>query len=393
MFRRSYKKNIGLLALATFLGRFGIISFWVLYLTQNGMNLLQLGLLESIYHLTSLCCEIPSGMLADRFSYKTNFYCSRLLSLLHVLLMILGQGSFLLYALAMFANALAASFDSGTNDAMLYESTVEAGLKTSYLKISSFFSGIIEATIAIGGIFAAFFVHGHLVWTYYIMAVFYGLTIVLTFFMKEPRNKAGEKRANFGQIILTVKSEFQTRPLLFLWMLTFDMVGVLMCMFYFYYQNELPNLASWQISLMMLTGSLFNIGAVYLASKIGSRWNSFKVFPILVGLTGVFYILALLGTPLVYVGIYLATNALYAIYHPIYSNDLQQRIPSEVRATMLSLASMFFSLAMIVFFPLTGWLIASFGFQQTFLGLGLVLCILFLPLQRELRMIEKSLKA
>ena len=38
----------------------------------------------------------------------------------------------------------------------------------------------------------------------------------------------------------------------------------------------------------------------------------------------------------------------------------------EVRATMLSVYSMMFSLSMIVFFPLTGWLIDNLGFVVAF---------------------------
>ena len=81
MFKRTYKRNIPLLAGLEFTSYFGITSFWILFFIQNGLSLLQIGLLESIFHGTSLLCEIPSGMLADRFSYKTNLYLARLSSI------------------------------------------------------------------------------------------------------------------------------------------------------------------------------------------------------------------------------------------------------------------------------------------------------------------------
>ena len=58
--------------------------------------------------------------------------------------------------------------------------------------------------------------------------------------------------------------------------------------------------------------------------------------------------------------------------NPIYYNDLQAYLPSSVRATMLSINSMMFSLSMIVIFPLTGWLIDTCGFVAVFLVLGLI---------------------
>ena len=54
MFRRSYKRNIPLMAGVEFLGFLGITSFWILFLSQNGMSLLQIGLLESIFHATGM---------------------------------------------------------------------------------------------------------------------------------------------------------------------------------------------------------------------------------------------------------------------------------------------------------------------------------------------------
>ncbi len=51
------------------------------------------GLLESIFHATSVICEIPSGMLADRFSYKTNLYLSRIAGIVSSVLMLAGQGT------------------------------------------------------------------------------------------------------------------------------------------------------------------------------------------------------------------------------------------------------------------------------------------------------------
>ena len=48
----------------------------------------------------------------------------------------------------------------------------------------------------------------------------------------------------------------------------------------FYYQNQLPDLSSWQISAVMLLGSLLNIVAVYLASKIGKNYAALKLFPV-----------------------------------------------------------------------------------------------------------------
>ena len=378
MFKRTYKRNISLLAGLEFTSYFGITSFWILFFIQNGLSLLQIGLLESIFHGTSLLCEIPSGMLADRFSYKTNLYLARLSSIGSSILILFGQGNFWIYAIAMMVNAWSYNFESGTSTAFLFDSAVEAGQKDRYLQISSFLSGVAEVTRTLGTVVAGFFIHGALAWTYYIAIGLSLLSILLIFLMKEPESKSDERNhLTLKRILEVVKQEWQEKPVLFYWMLTYQLVGTIMCMFYFYYQQKISDLASWQVSLIMLIGSGFNLLAVYLASQIGKKWNSNQVFPILVALTGLTLLLVGLKTPFAYLSVYLLTNALYAVYQPIYYNDLQAYLPSSVRATMLSINSMMFSLSMIVIFPLTGWLIDTCGFVAVFLVLGLITFLSF----------------
>lgn len=392
MFKRTYKRNISLLAGLELTSYFGITSFWILFFIQNGLSLLQIGLLESIFHGTSLLCEIPSGMLADRFSYKTNLYLARLSSIGSSILILFGQGNFWIYAIAMMVNAWSYNFDSGTSTAFLFDSAVEAGQKDRYLQISSFLSGVAEVTRTLGTVVAGFLIHGALAWTYYIAIGLSLISILLIFLMKEPESKSDERsHLTLKRILEVVKQEWQEKPVLFYWMLTYQLVGTIMCMFYFYYQQKISDLASWQVSLIMLIGSGFNLLAVYLVSQIGKKWNSNQVFPILVALTGLALFLVGAKTPFAYLSVYLLTNALYAVYQPIYYNDLQAYLPSSVRATMLSINSMMFSLSMIVIFPLTGWFIDSFGFVAVFLVLGLITLFSFPLLMFGLGKMGKTL--
>ena len=397
MFKRTYKRNISLLAGLEFTSYFGITSFWILFFIQNGLSLLQIGLLESIFHGTSLLCEIPSGMLADRFSYKTNLYLARLASIVSSILILFGQGNFWIYALAMMVSAWSYNFDSGTSTAFLYDSAVEAGQKDRYLQISSFLSGVAEVTRTLGTVVAGFFIHGALAWTYLIAIGLSFLSIILIYLMKEPMAKREINEVlTFKTIVLQVRKEWQEKPVLFYWMLTYQLVGTIMCMFYYYYQQKISDLSGWQVSLVMLIGSGLNLLAVYVASQIGKKWNSNRVFPTLVALTGLSLLLVFSGTPFAFLLVYLLTNTLYAVYQPIYFNDLQGYLPSSVRATMLSINSMLFSLSMIVIFPLIGWLIDRWGLVAVFLVLGLILLliypILIISLKRMGKLLNQDLK-
>ncbi len=377
MLKKTGKRNIGLIGLSEFFSFFGITTFWILFLSENGMSLLQIGILESIFHATSFISEIPTGILADRFTYKTNIYISRIFIVIASILMLVSKGSFIIYAIAMVIRAWSYNFDSGTALAMLYESIKEAGLEDKYLKYSSIFSGIGEFTRASGMIIAGFFVNGFLNYTYMIQIGLVFIALVFIFFIKEPDIKEKEEyKITFKEIITTVSKTFKEDFRLLNSMIIIQFGLVLMSMFYFYFQNELISYSSIKISMLMVISSLLNISSVYLASKVGNKINIKNTFIILLIITGFLFSLSNLNNYNVYLFIFLLTESLFSFFSTIFYNDLQQRLKSNVRATLLSVNTMFFSLSMIFIFPVVGYLIDSLGFSFSFLLIGIVMIII-----------------
>jgi len=71
-------KNVKLDYVHTFISNMNMQgSIWVLYLAYCGMSLMQIGLLEGMYHVTSMICEIPSGAAADLLGRKKSMVISR----------------------------------------------------------------------------------------------------------------------------------------------------------------------------------------------------------------------------------------------------------------------------------------------------------------------------
>lgn len=67
-----------------------------------------------------------------------------------------------------------------------------------------------------------------------------------------------------------------------------------------------------------------------------------------------------------------------AALYPIQSDSLNALIPSEQRATLISVDSMCFSIAMIVLFPLAGALADRWGLKTVLLLLGVILLLFLL---------------
>jgi len=130
------KKQIRTLYIAGILSNLSITGAWVVILSARGFSLVQIGFAETIFHITSLICEIPSGMLADVYGRKKMLVISRIMAILGDLVMFLST-DFFLVCLSMPFHALSFNFASGSGDALAYDSMKLCGAEKGYEKYSS----------------------------------------------------------------------------------------------------------------------------------------------------------------------------------------------------------------------------------------------------------------
>lgn len=116
-------------------------SVWVLLLALRGFSLVEIGFAEAVFHIVSLCCELPSGIIADVLGRKRTLAASQAMFLLSALLMAAIDSRLGVY-LSLAASAMAFNLESGTREAITYESMLQAGRESDYLKFSSLQNGI-----------------------------------------------------------------------------------------------------------------------------------------------------------------------------------------------------------------------------------------------------------
>ena len=137
MSEKTIRKQIRTLYLMTTVGYFQIAAAsWVALLALRGFSLLQIGMLESIFHIVSLCFELPSGVVADVFGRRKTLIASQIASLISGTLMIFSTG-FATTALALGCSALSYNLASGTREALAYDSLKQNGDEGFYARFSS----------------------------------------------------------------------------------------------------------------------------------------------------------------------------------------------------------------------------------------------------------------
>mgnify|MGYP000008070440 CR=1 FL=1 len=146
-------------------------GIWMLYLASKGMSLTQLGLLETIFHMTSFTMEVPTGAVADIFGRRISRIVGRVASIVSVIILLLSN-SFWMFALSFIITALSYNLESGAGDALIYDSLKEIGEEERFMKINGnkelFYQVAGTISFLVGGILA---VRSYNSWNDYIDSV------------------------------------------------------------------------------------------------------------------------------------------------------------------------------------------------------------------------------
>jgi predicted MFS family arabinose efflux permease len=376
-------KNIQIDYLYRFLSSFDITSaIWVLYLGFNGMSLVEIGLLEGIFHITGLISEVPTGVIADLLGRKKTIVISRLFSLISAILMLFSS-TFLGFAVSFIFSALSYNLQSGSEEALVYDSLKILNREDEYLTINGRLNLIIEVSSALA-VFIGGFLSKNDFKLSYIAAVLVSLcafSVALRFKEAEDlkeeskENKKIDVKKHFVECVRILKSNKRILN----YLTFFSCIYAFSATTYFYNQQYLSDngYSRPAISIILLiNGLISSLGAV-LSSKIYKRYKIKAIASIPVFLSIFIFIIGYSKENFILLTLWII-NFFTAILQPISSNLINSMIKSEQRATILSLESMFYSLSMIILFPISGCIGDLFSLETSFRLLGIISLLLSL---------------
>lgn len=121
-----------------------IYAFYTLLFLQRGLTIASIALLIALWSVFTILLEVPSGVLADRWSRRNMLVVAALLQGLCYVLWYFSH-SFWMFALGFALWAMAGAFTSGTEESLLYDNLKSDGAEGSFAKIygrAQFFSSI-----------------------------------------------------------------------------------------------------------------------------------------------------------------------------------------------------------------------------------------------------------
>lgn len=357
-------KQISKLYLSSVLGSLSLTGAWVAILAARGYSLVEIGIAETVFHITSLLFEIPSGVFADVFGRKNMLLVSAVMRMIGNVIMIFSCNLFMVCAsIALFA--MSYNFSSGSGDALAYDSLKTVNHEDYYEKYASNQLVIYRLCSGISTLCAGFaLLIGHKA-SYGTDILFGAMQIRMLTSLNEIRtvhhsennekNMIGSIKKELITCFVTSISFLKSAGKAVLLMFCNSLVGAVDILLLFFLQAKLPGAG---IPLPALGFALFfmEMGGI-LGAKIilkGAKLRYRSVFAIAT-------FLVLSGVFLEHSGIYLIMTA--GGFIAALSDDalqvrtntiLQNMFPSEQRATLISIESFTFSIIMIVMSPLAG---------------------------------------
>ena len=371
-------RNIKLDYISTFITNLNMQScIWVLYLTYCNMSLLQIGLLEGIYHITSMICEIPSGAWADLVGRKRSMLISRVCITISCIIMLFSR-KFWGFALSFIIQALGNAFTSGSEEALVYDSLKCIDKEDDFIKVNGRLNMLIEVSQAIATVVGGVLAEYSYVWCYVACVVIALLSLVPVVFMTEP--PILEERTEQLTGMALVKNHFKVsyqvlnNDVRIMKIIVFySLIFASHALLFFYSQQYFYDSGynKIQISIVFLFAGIIScLGALasdYLYQKLDVKIAFLSA--VVIALTMVCYGL---NIPILAVVVFIISNFFNAVLYPVESECLNRLIPSEQRATLISINSMFFSIMMIVMFPIAGMLADVWNLPIVLMGIGIV---------------------
>ena len=208
MFRDALGRRLAPLYLSSF---FGGLALWVpiekLFMTQIGFTSASVGIMAAVYAVVVPVLEVPSGVLADRWSRRGVLILATMAVIISVVIGGFSQNVIAYIVAAAFLGVFFA-LQSGTLESIVYDTVLEEtgdseAFERTMGRVRLVESAALVASALAGGLIAQF---APLRATYFLTAPLLVLSAVMLLWFREPQlHKAGERDSLRAQIRATYR--------------------------------------------------------------------------------------------------------------------------------------------------------------------------------------------
>lgn len=375
------------LAMLTNDNSFGL-GVYVIYMLWVGLSFAQMSMVVSTWLLFHSIGQIPSGIFADRYGYKTALLVGSSIFLVGTLLFASGQNFYWLlagYALNGFGSAM----KQGADLALLYEHLKNEDKEAMYKKIAGKLDFMTNIFWVVTGII------GGLLYTYNARAPFYAEAIVaiIGIFaclqLKEPPRTLKHAPV-MKQIKDSINTTFNTPNFSKIFLFS-ALIGSVAMMTLQFVQPLYSSLGIPEEYFGFIAAAFFifrGLGS-WFADRLGKVFTVDKYLVLHAAVFGLFLILMQHVNSIFYVFPVLAIfYFLRGLYAPTVSTYINERVTSDQRATMLSINKQLLTVVAAVAVSGLGLVAETYGLQQVFFILSVISSVFLIVYVLSLRTLK-----
>jgi MFS family permease len=343
----------------------------VLFYQREGLNYTELFLLQSLTSFVQGAWQIPSGYIADRWGRKPTIIISCACTLLGCL--IYGaQSGMLWFALATCLISTGMSFQSGTIEALTYDTLAAEGKVSQFRRALGMQSLLRFGGEAVAGVLGGFVAIYSLRLPFWISAIPMGFLLLVALTLKEPPHPRPDAEPYFRALWRSIKLLMSDVRLRRFYILCALIASLSLSLYWFTqpYQEfvGLP-LALFGLShaVVVFCGGLASRGA----PTLETRWNDRTIYLGLIATIALCYaFLGIVSAPWGLIFVVLMRMAWGASF-PISTDIVNRLAPGHLRATAISLGNMHVQFLMMTVPLAFGYLADTTSLQTTFLALSI----------------------
>ncbi|MCH8813593.1 MAG: MFS transporter [Chloroflexi bacterium] len=357
---------------------------WVIYLTeQRGLSLGQVTLIDVPFWATIVFLQIPSAAVADRWGRKPTLIAAGLSMAVAVTLFGVAS-SFWLLLLSYLIWGISFSLLFGAESAFIFDSLKSMGRENEYSKIYGRAWGLATAAMLAGTLIGAPLADStNLSVPIIVSGGIAGLAALFAITLSEPEPMdRSRKTISYAKIIGDSAQLVRTRPavrysILFYGLITVGSIApvILFQPFLIEHDVDIGDVGFWQTPTRV-AGIVGAVAAHRLILAAGER-ATFYAMPVvlifsylMLGLWDSLY--AQIAFPLM--------NFVVILSQPTVTDYLNRRVPTEQRATVISLTNLARSAVLILAAPLLGLLADEASLATSFIVAGALVAGFGLPL-------------
>ena len=297
------------------------------------------------------------------------------LLLIYIVLILTGT-QFWVTALSFFFCGLAYAFESGSGDALVYDSLIELNQEDKYMKVQGIKEILFQVSSSIALFIGGYVAVEHYNLNFKIMFLVFVVALIPILLMKEIQVNKDKNRKKFTTLVYehfikSTKTVFSNRKLLFLIIIGALLAAPVTSLF-FYLQNYLFDIdySISQIGIILGLHSVAGASGGYFAHIIEKKYKQ-KLILYIIPIFMVILLWLVLIDEIIFIP-FILLGFFDSVFFVVLNDYINKIVSSEIRATVLSFSSLAFSVVMIMIFPLLGFIGELSTLRTSFMVLAIL---------------------